>query len=85
MKRFRNTIILALLALVANSAMAFDFVQDGIYYNIKPDGVVVTYKTPGEFNSYSETVNIPATVSYLGTTYDVVGIGDYAFYGCVGL
>lgn len=85
MKRFRNTIILALLALVANSAMAFDFVQDGIFYNLKSDGVVVTYKTQGEFNSYSETVNIPATVSYLGTTYNVVGIDDYAFYGCVGL
>lgn len=85
MKRFRNTIILALLALVANSAMAFDFVQDGIFYNLKSNGVVVTYKTQGEYNSYSETVNIPATVSYLGTTYNVVGIDDYAFYGCVGL
>ncbi|MBQ1722267.1 MAG: leucine-rich repeat domain-containing protein, partial [Muribaculaceae bacterium] len=85
MKRFRNTIILALAALAANTAMAFDFVQDGIYYNIQADGVEVTYKTLGECDNYSETVNIPATVSYLGTTYDVVSIGDYAFSGCVGL
>ena len=85
MKRFRNTIILALAALAANTAMAFDFVQDGIFYNIQADGVEVTYKTLGECDNYSETVNIPATVSYLGTTYDVVSIGDYAFSGCVGL
>ncbi len=85
MKRFRNTIILALAALAANTAMAFDFVQDGIFYNIQANGVEVTYKTLGECDNYSETVNIPATVSYLGTTYDVVSIGDCAFYGCVGL
>lgn len=85
MKRFRNAIILALSALAANTAMAFDFVQDGIYYNILANGVEVTYKTMGECNNYTETVNIPATVTYLGTTYDVVSIGDAAFYGCVGL
>lgn len=85
MKRFRNTILVALLALSVNTALAYDFIQDGIYYNIVSNGVEVTYDVAGDYNSYSGDVAIPASVTYLGTTYDVVGIAARAFYGSVGL
>lgn len=32
-------------------------------------------------NGYHGSVNIPATVTYRGTTYDVVALGELAFYG----
>ena len=74
-----------MLALAANNALAYDFIQDGVYYNILSYGLEVTYNDPYEYNSYSGEVVIPASVTYLGTTYDVVGIGPRAFFGCVGL
>ncbi len=76
-----------LLCLVcAFSASAYDFVMDGIYYNINGNGtsVSVTYKDTN-YNSYSGTVNIPSTVTYNGTTYTVTSIGPSAFYGSTNL
>ena len=63
----------------------YDFTVNGIYYSITGSNTVeVTYKDPN-FNSYSGTVNIPAAVTYNGTTYSVTAIGDHAFYGSTGL
>ncbi len=36
-------------------------------------------------DSYSGSINIPATVSYNGVTYDVTRIGDWAFVDCANL
>ena len=78
-------ILLACLAL-ALPANAYDFVKDGIYYNINGNGtsVSVTYKDTN-YNSYSGTVNIPATVTYNGSTYNVTSIGLSAFNNCTDL
>jgi len=66
-------------------ASAYDFVKNGIYYDITGGKTVsVTYKDTG-YNSYSGTVNIPATVVNNGTTYTVTEIGQYAFRTCSGL
>ncbi len=76
-----------LLCLVcAFSASAYNFVMDGIYYNINGNGtsVSVTYKDTN-YNSYSGTVNIPATVTHDGTTYNVTSIGVSAFSNCTDL
>lgn len=76
-----------LLCLVcAFSASAYSFVMDGIYYNINGNGtsVSVTYKDTN-YNSYSGTVNIPATVTHDGTTYNVTSIGVSAFSNCTDL
>ena len=87
---FRN-LFTALLLLCSTVAFAHDFEVDGIYYNITDDvnkTVEVTYKGSysSEYsNEYSGAVNIPASVTYNGTTYSVTSIGESAFSGCSGL
>lgn len=77
--------MIAIIAcIVAIHASAYDFVKDGIYYNISGTNVVVTYKDTN-YNSYSGTVIIPSTVTYDGTTYNVVQINPSAFKNCTGL
>ena len=87
---FRN-LFTALLLLCSTVAFAHDFVVDGIYYNFTGDvnkTVEVTYKGSygSEYsNEYSGAVNIPASVTYNGTTYSVTSIGESAFYDCTAL
>ena len=83
-QRLFRTMAAILACLVAMQASAADFEKDGIYYDISGSNVSVTYKTTS-YNSYSGTVNIPATVTYNGTTYNVTSIGPSAFQGCTGL
>ena len=66
---------------LAVSASAYDFVQNGIYYNVSGTNATVTYKDTN-FNSYSGTVNIPTTVTHEGNTYTVTAIGTSAFRQC---
>ena len=71
--------------LLATSAQAYDFFDNGIFYSFQGDGVAVTYEVQYDFNSYSGDVVIPSTVSYLNKTYDVIAIDSYAFSKSVGL
>ena len=76
-----------LFALMSGSAWASDFEVDGIYYNILPDvdhQVAVTYENT-DYNSYSGSVVIPATVVYDAQTYTVTAIGENAFKDCSAL
>lgn len=67
------------------STDAYDFSVNGIYYKITGTNTVsVTFKNT-TYNSYSGSVNIPATVTYSSKTYNVTAIGDHAFYGSTGL
>lgn len=78
---------LLLCALTSVTASAYSFTADGIYYNIintTQKTVEVTYKN-SNYNSYSGTVSIPATVIYSGSTYSVTTIGTMAFQSCSGL
>ena len=73
--------------IVADAALnnAYDFESDGICYLVTgPNTVAVTYRDLN-YNSYSGTVTIPATVTHNGVTYSVTGIGNSAFRGCTGL
>ena len=73
--------------LTALTASAYDFVYNGIYYKITSTAnktVSVTYKD-ANFNSYSGSKTIPATVTNSGTTYKVTAIGDSAFFACTDL
>ena len=77
------TIIWLIAAMmVPTTAQAYDFEAGGIYYNTTSDNTVsVTYKD-NTFNSYSGTVNIPATVTNGGVSYNVTAIGSSAFRSC---
>lgn len=73
---------------------AYDFEVDGIYYKITSKGaeytVEVTYKEFNSSTNYAGDIEIPSTVSrssvaYSSVTYNVTGIGSYAFHGCSNL
>ena len=84
----KKTFFLLLMLLLPAVAGAYDAQIDGIYYNFNKDAKTATvtyYNYISNQNAYSGTVNIPATVNYSGETYDVTGIGSYAFQYCSGL
>jgi len=78
-----RSLVACILMLLPTVAGAFDFMADGIYYDIVDGHAVVTNN--GQDNSYSGDVIIPETVTHDGTTYPVTAIGDYAFKGSTGL
>lgn len=64
---------------------SYDFTSNGIYYIITGDNTVsVTYRDT-QYNSYSGTVTIPATVTRNNKTYHVTGIANSAFRNCTAL
>ena len=64
---------------------SYDFTSNGIYYIITGDNTVsVTYRDT-QYNSYSGTVNIPATITRNNKTYHVTGIANSAFRNCAAL
>ena len=68
-----------LFAIIAVAGYAYDFVVDGIYYNLDNDGnAVVTY---GD-KKYSGKIEIPNYVKIKGKQRTVVGIGKKAFQNC---
>ena len=85
MKRALRTALLVLLLSVVGmgKGYAYDFVNNGIYYNItnssEPRTVEVTYRNEN-YNCYSGEIEIPSTVSHNGNTYTVTRIGNKAFY-----
>ena len=84
----KKILLLTLMAILALTASAHDFVVNGIYYNKNGNEAIVTYKGTSYSqysDEYSGNVVIPSTVKYNGTTYSVTSIGNYAFAGCKGL
>ena len=59
------------------------FEINGIYYTKNDSGetLSVTYSP----TKYTGAINIPASVTYKGTSYPVTSIGDRAFCNCSGL
>ena len=87
MKKTINLMTLAALAAclaLALPANAYDFERYGIYYQFS-SGTDVTVVNNGEFNSYSGNIEVPETVTYLGTTYTVTTIGYQSFKDCADL
>ncbi len=88
MNRLYQFSLLILVLLLPALALAHDFEVDGIYYNINGNEATVTYRgnDPEEpYGAYSGDVTIPDTVTYNGTTYSVISIGESAFHVCNGL
>ena len=84
--------MLITLISTAITSEAYDFMVNGIYYNINGDEATVTYMRKyydywyGESTTYYYENNcvgdiiIPETVTFNGKTYDVTAISDHAFY-----
>lgn len=78
-RTFVRTTALVLAALAAMSpAMAYDFVEGGIYYEKNGDEVSVT-RAGTNVSSYSGDVVIPEAVVHDGVEYAVTAIGYSAF------
>lgn len=81
---YSRALSVLIACLLTVTASAYDFVEDGIYYTANGTNASVTFRD-ASYNSYSGTVNIPATVTHNGTTYTVSTIGYQAFRNCTNL
>ena len=77
--RTRLILSVLLLLFIGMPIHAYDFMKDGIYYNIDGDEATVTYKVYGE-DTYHGDIVIPFKVTYNGKSYRVTKIGWHAFY-----
>ena len=75
----------ALLPLLTSAQTKVEI--DGTWYNLitKIKQAEVTFKGSSyyeDYDEYSDSITIPATVFHEGVNYSVTSIGDYAFAGC---
>lgn len=81
----KRSYLVGLAAVCAGYLQAADFVVGDLSYNVLPSGTEVEVTEHVEnplfgTTDYPAEVTVPATVTYQGTTYNVVAIGDKAFY-----
>ena len=79
MRILLKSALLATCMFIAFAANAYDFMSDGIYYNINSSNGTVTVTNSGTNIQYTGDVTIPATVAHEGKTYNVTAIASYAF------
>ena len=80
--------VVTILEKVERPAFSGKCMIGDLYYNLKEDKTAeVTYELQYSANNYKDltTANIPASVTYSGTTYSVTSIGELAFSSCSGL
>lgn len=84
MTMFKKVFGVVVSLLLTLNAMAYDFMADGIAYNILSDAdkTVEVTNTGDPTNNYPNLTRavIPATVTYNNTPYTVTRVGDYALY-----
>ena len=81
-KRFTTLMTTLILSVFFSiSASAYDVEVDGIYYNInkKVKTAEVTYNSD---NSYLGVIAIPETITFEDVVYNVISIGEKAFFDC---
>ena len=94
MKKYLSLLFIFAIS-ATNTAMAYDFSAvapsgQTLYYNIKGNGVTLTYPektTWGEdgWKGYVKPTGaliIPSTVTYNNINYSVTSIKEYAFFEC---
>ena len=88
MRQYTLRILIVMVLLpVTMAAKAYDFADDGIYYNIISEEdrtVEVTNRSSG-YASYRGNIVIPPKATSNGITYNVITIGYEAFSSCTGL
>ena len=86
MRKTKHWLMTIAVLLCSITASAHDFEVGGICYNITSSKyltVEVTFKGDWYNATYDQRfITIPSLVFYNGTTYNVVSIGEKAFYGC---
>lgn len=85
LNKFFMLAVALIMSLVGYSHDAF---INGVYYNLDSSTKKATVTYEGDWYTsyaYSGSVTIPSTVTYGDTTYDVDGIGNYAFTSCSNL
>lgn len=81
-KRTFKTIALLVVLAFTTAVEAQQFESGGIAYNVlSATDQTVEVISPLSCGYYNGSINIPASVTYNGTTYDVVALGNRAFYG----
>ena len=84
MKQYTLRILVVMAMLhVSMAVMAYDFYDNGIYYDIISEEDRTVEVTDGK-NCRGDIV-IPPKVTIEGITYNVIAIGKWAFMGCDGL
>lgn len=86
LKRARRTYLVLFWSMCLGfpqSAGAYDFISDGLYYNILSSSEHTVEISRSTYIPYSFTkVDVPESVEYNGIDYTVTGIGEYAFERC---
>lgn len=81
--------MLVLMMVTVFSVEAYDFMENGLAYNINEDGISVQVTrqrvTQSGYSNLSGNLVIPSKVEHDGTLYQVTSIGDLAFFRCSGL
>lgn len=83
-----RNLFLIIFTLICPNLLAYDCIVDGIYYNRigTTEFEVAPLKgwrdIDANAEAYKGSVKIPSSVVYKGKTFQVTGIGEYAFYGC---
>lgn len=82
--KFRNSLIILSFLLAAQTAIAYDFEENGIYFNILPSEEPCVEVTTGssDYNyecPYAGDIIIPSEVTHKEVTYKVSRIGERAF------
>jgi hypothetical protein len=83
MKKFLLTLFAMFASMV--SAGAYDFMVDGIYYDINEDGTTLAIVPDESYKDFTGDLVLPDTVTYNGAKYTVTSIKNEAFKNCNGL
>ena len=78
-------LLIAIMMLLPMMANAYDFEQDGVYYNIISNQDPFKVEVTSGLNPYSGSLSIGKTLIHDGKTYAITRIGDNAFAGCSSL
>lgn len=85
--KYRKLLMFVMVILTSLHLNAYDFEVDGIYYNVVSlESLTCEVSSPNEDESqYSGIIRVPSEVTYKGRKFDVIGIGNSAFYDCENL
>lgn len=82
--KLMKTLLAVVCLLSSIGASAFDFVVDGIYYDIESLTDITCTVTKGDIE-YNGDITIPTNVTYNNVILAVTSIGNDAFVECSGL